>query len=105
MREAVRRIPDSGAPAVAGAASDWRTIMKTMTCRQLGGACDLEFRADSFDDMAELSKQHGMEMLQKGDQAHLMAMEEMKSLMADPDAMKQWFDSKRQEFDALPEEQ
>lgn len=79
--------------------------MKTMTCRQLGGACDLEFRADSFDEMATLSEQHGMEMFQTGDQAHLAAMEEMKSLMADPNAMKQWFDGKRQEFDALPEEQ
>ncbi len=79
--------------------------MKTMTCRQLGGACDLEFRADSFDEMAELSKQHGMEMFQKGDQAHLAAMEEMRSLMADANAMQQWFDGKRQEFDALPEEQ
>ncbi len=79
--------------------------MKLMTCRQLGGACDLEFRAASFNEMAELSKQHGMEMFQKGDQAHLAAMEAMKSLMADPNAMKQWFDGKRQEFDALPEEQ
>ena len=79
--------------------------MKTMTCRQLGGACDLEFRADSFDEMAALSKQHGMDMFQTGDQAHLAAIEEMKALMADPNAMKQWFDGKRQEFDALPEEQ
>ena len=78
--------------------------MKTMTCRQLGGACDLEFRADSFDEMAELSKQHGMEMFQKGDQAHLAAMEAMRSLMDDPDAMKRWFEGKREEFDALAEE-
>ena len=78
--------------------------MKTMTCKQLGGACDLEFRADSFDEMAELSKQHGMEMFQKGDQAHLAAMEAMRSLMADPNAMKHWFEGKREEFDALAEE-
>ena len=79
--------------------------MKTMTCRQLGGACDLEFRAASFDEMAELSKQHGMEMFQKGDAAHLQAMEEMKSLMADPSSMKEWFDGRRREFDALPEDE
>lgn len=78
--------------------------MKTMTCRQLGGACDLEFHADSFEEMAELSRQHGMQMVRKGDQAHLEAMEEMKSLMADPNATKQWFDGKRLEFDALPED-
>ncbi len=79
--------------------------MKTMTCRQLGGACDLEFRAASFHEMGELSTQHGTEMFLKGDQAHLRAMEEMKALMADPDAMKKWLDGKRQEFDALPEDQ
>jgi len=77
--------------------------MKKMTCRQLGGACDLELRAGSFDKMADLSKQHAMEMLRRGDQAHLAAMAEMESMMADPDAMKQWLDGKRQEFDALPE--
>ena len=38
--------------------------MKTMTCNQLGGACDLEFHAETFDEMAQLSKQHGMEMFQ-----------------------------------------
>ncbi len=30
--------------------------MKTMTCRQLGGACDKKFHAETFDEMAELSK-------------------------------------------------
>jgi len=62
----------------------------------------VEFHADSFDEVAELSKRHGMEMFQKGDPAHLQAMEEMKSLMADPNAMQQWFVGKRKEFEALP---
>ncbi|MDB9932834.1 hypothetical protein OAD28_09005 [Flavobacteriales bacterium] len=39
--------------------------MKKMTCKQLGGACDLVFEANTFDEMAELSKQHGTEMYQK----------------------------------------
>ena len=78
--------------------------MKMMTCRQLGGACDVEFVADSFEAMAEQSKQHGMEMFKAGDQAHLAAMAEMRALMADPDAMQNWFDGKRREFEALPEE-
>ncbi len=78
--------------------------MKTLTCRQLGGACDQEFHADSFDEIAELSKQHGMEMFQKKDEAHLRAMNKMQELMQDPDAMKEWFEKKRQEFEALPED-
>ena len=39
--------------------------MKTMTCNQLGGACDKEFSANSFDEMAKMSKEHSMEMFQK----------------------------------------
>ncbi|MEO9871615.1 DUF1059 domain-containing protein [Ekhidna sp.] len=75
--------------------------MKTMTCNQLGGACDLEFRADTFEEMAEQSKQHGMEMYQKGDEAHLKAMGEMQELMKSPEKMQEWFEGKRKEFEAL----
>ena len=78
--------------------------MKTMTCRQLGGACDKQFRASSFAEIAEMSKQHGMEMFQTRDDAHIRAMNEMKQLMQKPDAMAEWFESKRKEFDATPED-
>jgi len=78
--------------------------MKSMTCRQLGGACDQEFRATTFDEIANLSKQHGSEMFQKKDDAHLQAMQEMMELMKDPDAMKTWMEKKREKFEALPEE-
>ncbi len=78
--------------------------MKTMTCNQPGGACDLAFHAGSFDEIAAMSKKHGMEMFQKGDAAHLKAMNEMQELMKSPDAMKKWFDNKQKEFDALPED-
>ena len=77
--------------------------MKTMNCKQLGGACENMFHANTFEEMAELSKQHGMEMFQKKDEAHLKAMEEMQQLMQKPEVMKEWFESKRKEFEALPE--
>ncbi len=77
--------------------------MKTMNCKQLGGACDKEFHANSFDEMAELSKQHGMKMFQKNDEVHLKAMNEMQQLMQKPEAMEEWFESKRKEFELLPE--
>jgi len=79
--------------------------MKTMSCEQLGGACDTEFHANSFDEMAEISKQHSMEMFQQQDEAHLKAMGEMKQLMQEPEAMTAWFENKRKEFEALPESQ
>lgn len=75
--------------------------MKTMNCKQLGGACDKEFRANSFEEIVELSKQHGMEMFQKQDQLHLKAMSEIQELMQKPEAMQKWFESKKEEFDAL----
>ena len=53
--------------------------------------------------MAELSKQHGMEMFQKNDEVHLKAMNEMQQLMQKPEAMEEWFESKRKEFELLPE--
>ncbi|WP_222983278.1 DUF1059 domain-containing protein [Flagellimonas meishanensis] len=77
--------------------------MKTMTCEQLGGACDKKFQAETFEEIAELSKKHGMDMFQKGDQAHLAAMEKMRQLMNSPELMQEWFENKRKEFEALPE--
>ncbi len=79
--------------------------MKTMTCKQLGGACDKEFHANTFEEMAEISKKHGMEMFQIGDEEHLKAMNKMQELMKSPDAMKEWFENRGREFDSLPEDE
>ena len=76
--------------------------MKTMTCRQLGGACDQKFQGDTFEEIAGQSKRHGMEMFQKGDEDHINAMNKMRQLMSSPDAMNKWFEEKRQEFNSLP---
>lgn len=78
--------------------------MKTMTCKQLGGACDKEFHASTFEEIAEMSKKHGMEMFQKGDEAHLAAMNKMMELMKSSEAMKSWFDNKRKEFENLQDD-
>ena len=78
--------------------------MKTMTCQQLGGACEKAFHANSFEEIAEQSKKHGMEMFQKGDQNYIKAMTDIRELMKTPGAMNEWFENKRKEFDALPED-
>lgn len=69
--------------------------MKTMNCKQLGGACNREFHANTFEEIAELSKVHGMEMFSKQDKAHLEAMNRMQELMKEPEAMKAWLESKK----------
>ena len=78
--------------------------MKTMTCKQLGGACKKEFNINTFDEIAEMSKHHGMEMFIIGDKSHLKAMNEMKELsIKSSDAHNEWFDNKRKEFNVLSE--
>jgi len=78
--------------------------MKTMTCKQLGGACDLEFHAETFEQMAMLSKNHGMEMLNQNDQVHMAAMEKMKNLMIDSDAISKWMEETKNVFDGLDQD-
>ena len=54
--------------------------MKTMTCKQLGGACDLEFIANTFEEMSK-----------------------MQNLMKTQSAFIEWMVLKRKEFDLLPD--
>ncbi|MDB4149203.1 DUF1059 domain-containing protein [Amylibacter sp.] len=75
--------------------------MKTMTCKQLGGACDKTFSADTFDEIVTMSKRHGMEMFEKNDKSHLDVMEEISVLMQDQSKMHEWFNQKKEEFNAL----
>ena len=78
--------------------------MKTMTCEQLGGACDEAFAAESIEKIAEMSKAHAMQIFQQRNYAHLLAAEKMKNLIPDPYAMKNWLESRRKEFEALVED-
>jgi predicted small metal-binding protein len=78
--------------------------MKTMNCSQLGGVCEKKFQANTFEEIAEMSKQHTMQMLQKNDKAHLNAMQEMQQLMSTPKAMQAWFDDKKHKFYLLTED-
>ncbi len=78
--------------------------MKTMTCKQLGGACDKEFQANTFEEISELSKQHGMEMFQAQDKLHLEAMFAIQELIKKPEALQEWIQNKKDAFDSLPED-
>lgn len=78
--------------------------MKTMTCKQLGGACDQTFTADTFDEIAMMVSKHAREKVQQGDRPHIEAMNEMRNSMTSPEAMKTWMDDKRRAFDDSPDE-
>ena len=75
-----------------------------MTCKELGGACNQTFSANTFDEIAMLVSKHAREMVQQGDSAHTDAMNEMRKNMTSPDAMNAWMDEKRKAFNDLPEE-
>jgi predicted small metal-binding protein len=78
--------------------------MKTMTCKQLGGACDQKLSANTFDEIAMLVSKHAREQVQQGDAAHIEAMNAMRGAMTSPEAMSTWMNEKRKAFDALPED-
>lgn len=74
--------------------------MKTMTCKQLGGACEQTFTAETFDEIAMMVSKHAREMVQQGDNAHIEAMNEMRKNMSSPEAMNAWMDEKRKAFNS-----
>ena len=78
--------------------------MKTISCKELGGACYQKFSANTFEEIAELSKEHGKKMFQKKDAEHLNAMQQMRSLVKDTDGMKKWYEERKKVFDSLPED-
>lgn len=78
--------------------------MKTMTCKQLGGACNQTLSANTFDELAMLASKHAREKVQQGDAAHIEAMNAMRTAMTSPEAMNTWMAEKRKAFDVLPED-
>ena len=77
--------------------------MKTMTCKQLGGACEQTFSANTFDEMAMMVSKHAREMVQQGDAAHIAAMNEMRNQMTSQEAMNAWMEGQRNTFNLLPD--
>ena len=70
-----------------------------MTCLELGGACSEAFSADSFEEISQLSQQHGQKMAQLNDGPHLEAMQEMMNLM-NQGGFDAWFADKRAIFES-----
>lgn len=76
-----------------------------MTCKELAGACNLKFSGETFKEIEEQSKTHGMEMVEKGDLAHIEAMNKMTEIMKDEEKMKKWmieYERLKQQFKELP---
>jgi hypothetical protein len=78
--------------------------MKTMTCRQLGGACDLALSGDSADDVIKAQDKHLNEIVAGGDTAHQPALADMKGRWKHPIQGMGWYRSTKKAFADLPED-
>lgn len=78
--------------------------MKTMTCQQLGGPCDLELRGETADDVIKAQDSHLQEAVKAGDSAHQQAHDEMKGRWRNPIKGMGWYRGAKKAFAALPED-
>ena len=78
--------------------------MKTMTCRELGGPCNVAHRGESADQIIKAQDQHLKELVEAGDDAHVPARDEMKSRWRHPIKSMSWYNDVKQRFAKLPEQ-
>ncbi|MGZ4447736.1 MAG: hypothetical protein ACXVWZ_03645 [Nocardioides sp.] len=78
--------------------------MKTMTCQQLGGPCDLPLRGSTADEVIKAQDQHLKDAVAGGDTAHQEALDAMKGRWRNPLKGMGWYKATKREFAALPED-
>lgn len=78
--------------------------MKTMTCHQLGGPCELALAGDTANDVIKAQDRHLREMVASGDSQHQKALDEMKSRWKNPIAGMGWYRQAKRDFAALPQD-
>jgi hypothetical protein len=78
--------------------------MKTMTCQQLGGPCDLQHRGETADDVINAQDRHLKEAVAAGDTSHEQARKEMKGRWLHPKKSMGWYSDMKKTFAGLPED-
>lgn len=77
--------------------------MKTMTCRQLGGACDLPLHGNTADEVIKAQDKHLKEVVAAGNETHQSALNDMKGRWRNPIKGMGWYRNIKRDFAALPE--
>jgi predicted small metal-binding protein len=77
--------------------------VKTMTCQQLGGPCDLALHGETADEVIKAQDKHLKDAVANGDDAHQSALADMKGRWKHPIAGMGWYRSTKRAFAALPE--
>jgi hypothetical protein len=78
--------------------------MKTMTCKQLGGPCELALRGETADDVIKAQDKHLRDVVSGGDTAHEPALKDMKGRWKHPVKGMGWYKDTKRAFAALPED-
>ncbi len=77
--------------------------MKTMTCKQLGGPCDVRLEGETADAIIKAQDRHLEEMVAGGDDAHAGALKAMKGRWRRPISGMSWYRATKRAFAELPE--
>jgi predicted small metal-binding protein len=77
--------------------------MKTMTCQDLGGPCDLELRGETADEVIKAQDKHLKDAVASGDETHRAAHDAMKGRWKHPISGMGWYKATKKAFAALPE--
>jgi predicted small metal-binding protein len=79
-------------------------LMKTMTCKQLGGPCDFPLSGNTADEVIKVQDKHLKETVAGGDETHNSALKEMKGRWKRPLSGMAWYRNTKRDFAALPED-
>ncbi len=78
--------------------------MKTMTCQQLGGPCDLALSGNTADEVIKLQDKHLREAVAGGDNSHQDALKAMKGRWKHPMKGMGWYRDTKKAFAELAED-
>jgi hypothetical protein len=78
--------------------------MKSMTCRQLGGTCDLAYQGDDANEIIKAQDQHLREAVAAGCSDHEPALQAMKGRWRRPVSGLKWYRQVQRDFAALPDD-
>lgn len=78
--------------------------MKTMTCKQMGGPCDVSFQGNTADEVIKAQDKHLKEVVAGGDEKHKDALKEMQGRWKNPIAGMGWYLKTKKTFAALSED-
>jgi predicted small metal-binding protein len=76
--------------------------MKTMTCKQLGGPCNVEHHGKDHNEVIKAQDRHLKAQVAAGDETHREAHEAMRGRWKHPVSGLGWYRDVKREFARLP---